>query len=139
MIVGVSSLSDPHTLNNKSVCSNTTGHDIAVSKEVQDVLSLQTPVQADLRMFPRMAPLLSDTSRQRHVVTCQTIALHVAMDVLVRAPLPARLALAEGLHDHSSLISNTAVDPKLLVGKRRHVVLFDFRVPAAFFRQSLFV
>ena len=56
--------------------------------------------------------------RQRLVVACPTIALHEAMDVLVRAPLRARLAVAEGLHDLPSLINNNVVDPELLVGKR---------------------
>ena len=41
------------------MCSSATGHDIAVSKEVQDVLSLQTPVQAKPRLVSRTAPSAS--------------------------------------------------------------------------------
>ena len=62
------------------------------------------------------------------MAACATIALHAVMDVLVRAPLPAQLALAEGLHDHPSLINNSVVDLALLVSKRRQVVLSDFHI-----------
>ena len=39
--------------------SNAAGHDNVVSKEVQDVLAPQTPVQAEPWLVPRMAPSAS--------------------------------------------------------------------------------
>ena len=42
-----------------SICSYATGHNITGSKEMQNVLAPQTPVQAEPWLVPRMAPLAS--------------------------------------------------------------------------------
>ena len=46
---------------------------------------------------------LSRSRRQRQLVVWPTSALHAALDVLVRASLPARLTFAEGPHVHCSM------------------------------------
>ena len=75
--------------------------------------------------------------RHRQLVVCPTSALHAAVDVLGSAPLPARLAFAEGPHNHylvdvgariPSLMENNVFDPGLVVGKRRHEALPAFRM-----------
>ena len=72
---------------------------------------------------------VSRSSLQRHIIGCQTKAFLEALDALVRAPLPTRLAFAEGPHVQylvdvgvriSSLTENNVFGPELVVGKRRH-------------------
>ena len=82
-----------------SISSNAAGHDIVVSKKVHDVLALETPVQAEPWLIPRMAPSasgakvsmneLSRSVRKRQIIGCQTSAFLIALDALVRATAPA--------------------------------------------------
>ena len=76
----------------KSICSNAAGHDIVVGKKVQDVLTLQTSVQAGPGLVATIGSLgkrREFSSRQRQITECQTSAFVVPLDALVRAPLPA--------------------------------------------------
>ena len=112
------------------------GHDTVVSKGVQDLLALQTPVQAEFWLVLRTAPSASGAKDSiREIIVCPTSAFHKKFDV--RAPLPARLAFAEGPHDHnlvdvgvriSSLLKNNVLDPELVAGKRRHEGLLVSRM-----------
>ena len=88
---------------------------------MQNVLALQTPVQAEPWLHPRMAPSTSGAkvsinSRVRQRIGCQTSAFFVALDALFRASLPARLAFAERPYFHSSTDAGARMSSSLVQG-----------------------
>ena len=67
---------------------------------------------------------LSRATRQRQIFGCQTSARQVALDALLRAPLPARLAVTKGPYVHSSIDDGARMSSLVqsdALGSRRQV------------------